>query len=620
MNSQFRLSPLVAGVTAAVTSSLIAAPALAQDELHETVVTATRTPVPVADLGAPVIVITRSDIERSLASDVSELLHGQAGLELSRNGGPGQTTTLFTRGTDSNHTVVLVDGVRINPGTIGGAALQNIAPESIERIEIVKGPRSSLYGTDAIGGVVQLFTRGASQEGFSAGATYGSDATQQLFADGAMAVSEALRLGFGGSYSASEGMPVFIDSTSDRGYRNVTGRASLEYAPTDTIALRGRAWRAEGRTEYAEQDFFSGDFVDRSNDFETSVYSAEFEYRSGTESARGLGVRVSANQANDDIDQLQANFAGFDFAHTRRNSVGTQVDLPEFADHAVSFGVQSSDEHTEANSFGAVFDENTSVTQAFVQDQFEVGRVSSRLALGGVDHETFGTELTWNAEIGVGFDTGTRITLAGGKAFRAPDATDRFGFGGNPDLQPEVSHQVEISLRQKVGERQLLTASAFDNRIRDLINFVVIDPDTFDGENRNIDRVRIKGLELGWAFRGDAWRARAELTLQDPRDESTDTRLLRRSREALSFAVNRDVGQFDLGLDVVASGNRQDVGFPTVTLDSYALVNTTLRYRATPQLTLQGRFENLLDEDYAFAADYRTEGRTWTVGVRYSFE
>ena len=620
MNRQFRLSPLVAGVAAALTTSFIAAPALAQDELQETVVTATRTPVPLADLGAPVIVITRSDIERSLASDVSELLHGQAGLEISRNGGPGQTTTLFTRGTDSNHTVVLVDGVRINPGTIGGAALQNIAPESIERIEIVKGPRSSLYGTDAIGGVVQLFTRGASQEGFSAGATYGSDATQQLFADGAIAAGEQFRFGFGGSYAESEGMPVFVDSTSDRGYRNVTGRASLEYAPSDTITLRGRAWRAEGRTEYAEQDFFSGEFLDRSNDFETSVYSAEFEYRSGTDGAQGLGVRVSANQANDDIDQLQPNFAGFDFAHTRRNSVGTQVDLPEFANHAISFGAQFSDENTEANSFGTAFDENTSVTQAFVQDQFEIGRVSSRVALGGVDHETFGTELTWNAEVGVGFDTGTRITLSGGKAFRAPDATDRFGFGGNPDLQPEVSRQVEISLRQKVGERQLLTVSAFDNKIRDLINYFVIDPNTFDGENRNIDRARIKGLELGWAFHGETWRARAELTMQDPRDQSTDTRLLRRSREALSFGVNRDVGRFDLGFDVVASGNRKDFGFPTVTLDSYALLNATVRYRATSQLTLQGRFENLLDEDYAFAEGYRTEGRAWTVGVRYSFD
>src|SRR5688572_32674522 len=179
---QHRLSPLVIGITAA----LVSTQSLAQDELEETVVTATRTPVPLDAVGAPVIVITRNDIERSLAGDVSELLHGQAGLEISRNGGHGQTTTMFMRGTDSNHTVVLVDGVRINPGTIGGAALQNIAPESIERIEIVKGPRSSLYGTEAIGGVVQLFTRGAARDGFSAGATYGSHSTRQLFADGAL--------------------------------------------------------------------------------------------------------------------------------------------------------------------------------------------------------------------------------------------------------------------------------------------------------------------------------------------------------------------------------------------------------------------------------------------------
>jgi vitamin B12 transporter len=246
--------------------------------------------------------------------------------------------------------------------------------------------------------------------------------------------------------------------------------------------------------------------------------------------------------------------------------------------------------------------------------------VNTRLALGHVDHETFGSELTWNAEMGVGFDTGTRIALSGGKAFRAPDATDRFGFGGNPDLQPEVSRQLEFSVRQKLGERQQLSLSAFDNRIRDLINYVVLDFDTFDGENQNIDRARIKGVELGWSFAGAAWRARADLTLQDPQNEDTETRLLRRSREALSVAVNRDMGKLDAGVDIVASGNRKDVGFPNVTLDSYTLVNATLRYRLDEALTLQGRFQNLFDEDYAFAEGYRTEGRTYTIGVRYSFD
>jgi vitamin B12 transporter len=612
MNRLFRLSPLSAGIAAAFITSTV----LAQDELEETVITATRTAVPIDSIGAPVIVISRSDIERSLATDVSELLQGHAGLEIARNGGPGQTTSLFTRGTDSNHTVVLVDGVRINPGTIGGAALQNIAPESIERIEVVKGPRSALYGTDAIGGVVQVFTRGAAHDGFSAGATQGSDATQQLFADGAFGLGEKLRLGFGGSYAQSEGIPVFIDSSSDRGYRNVTGRASAEFTASEDFTLRARAWRATGRTEYAEQDFFSGDFIDRSNDFETSVYSLEADYRN----AQGLGIRVTASRAADDIEQLQPNFAGFDFAHTRRNSVDAQVDLPELADHALSVGVQLSDEDTRALSFGTGFDENTTVTQAFVQDQFEMGPVGSRLAVGYVDHETFGGEFTWNAEASVDFETGTKISLSGGKAFRAPDATDRFGFGGNPDLQPEVSHQLEISLRQKLGEHQQLTLSAFDNRIRDLINYVVLDPNTFDGENRNIDRARIKGVELGWSFTGEAWHARAELTLQDPRDEELDTRLLRRSRESMSVAVHRDVGRLDVGMDVVASGNRKDFGFPLVTLDSYTLVNATLRYRATEDLAVQGRLENLFDEDYAFAAGYRTEGRTYTIGVRYSFQ
>jgi vitamin B12 transporter len=618
MNRNLRHSQLASAVAATLISSMVSAPALAQDELDETVVTATRTPVPLDAVGAPVIVITRSDIERSLASDVSELLQTHAGLEIARNGGPGQTTSLFMRGTESNHTVVLIDGVRINPGTIGGAALQNIAPESLERIEIVKGPRSSLYGTDAIGGVVQLFTRGAARDGFSSGATFGSDSTQQVFGDAALSAGR-LRYGFGGSYAESDGMPVFVDDDSDRGYRNVTGRASAEFAATDSITLRARGWRAAGRTEYSSQTFGDPPFADASQDFENSVYSFEGEYRI----EGGPGVRASVSRALDDIEQSQAGFgpAEFDYARTRRTNVDVQVDLASFGTHAFTFGLLRSDENTRAQSFGTVFDEDTLVTQAFVQDQFELGRVTSRIALGHVDHETFGNELTWNAELGAAVASGTRVTLSGGSAFRAPDSTDRFGFGGNPDLEPEVSRQVEISVRQKLGDRQQLSLSAFDNRIRDLIDYVIVDFTTFDGQNQNIERARIKGVELGYQFNGEVWRARAELTLQDPRDEITGERLLRRSRESLMLALNRDVGPVDAGIDIAAFGNRKDFGFPSsVTMDSYTLVNATLRYRVNESFTLQGRLENLLDEDYVLAQGYRTEGRSYTVGVRYSFD
>jgi vitamin B12 transporter len=606
-------SPLAFAIAAAITSSV----GFAQDELEETVITATRTAVPLDSVGAPVIVITRSDIERSLASDVSELLQQQAGLEIARNGGPGQTTSLFTRGTESNHTVVLIDGVRINPGTIGGAALQNIAPESLERIEIVKGPRSSLYGTDAIGGVIQLFTRGPAKSGVSAGATYGSDHTQQLFSDAALSAGK-FKFGFGGSYAESDGMPTFTEDNVDRGYRNVTGRVSAELAATDELTFRVRGWRAAGRTEYSAQTFSDPPYAPASQDFENSVYSFETEYRA----ADSWGVRAKVSRVLDDINQLQPGFGPkeFDYARTRRGTVDVQVDLAKIGVHSLTFGVQRSDENTRAQSFSTVFDRDTLVTQAFVQDQFQIGRFSSRLALGHVDHETFGTELTWNAEFGAAFDSGTRVVLSGGSAFRAPDSTDRFGFGGNPDLDPEVSRQVELSVRQKLGEHQQVSLSAFDNRIRDLIDFVITDFDTFEGQNQNVERARIKGVELGYRFTGEAWRARAELTLQDPRDENTDERLLRRSRQALVLAVSRDVGALDVGVDVAAYGNRKDFGFPPVTLDSYALVNATLRFRVNGALTLQGRLENLLDEDYVLAQGYRTEGRSWTVGVRYTFD
>jgi len=604
-------------IALAVAAACGSGASLAQDEMEETIITATRTPQALDSIGAPVIVITRNDIERSLASDVSEILQKQAGLEIARNGGPGQTTSLFMRGTESNHTVVLVDGVRINPGTLGGAALQNIAPESIERIEIVKGPGSSLYGTDAIGGVVQLFTRRPEQSGVSAGATYGSNNAQQLFSDAAWS-GERVKLGLGGSYAESDGMPVFVDDDVDRGYRDVTGRVFGEFAATDTFKVRARGWLSTGRTEYSEQTFSDPPYAAVSQDFENSVYSLEGEYRRDD----GFGLRTSVGRTVDDIEQLQPGFGpkAFDYARTRRVTAEAQLDLARIATHSLSFGLTHSDERVRAQSFTTVIDQGTMVNQGFVQDQFDIGRVNSRIAFGYVDHETFGGETTWNADFGIAFDSGTRVTLSGGKAFRAPDSTDRFGFGGNPDLQPEVSEQIELSVRQSIGEHQQAWISAFDNKIDDLITYV-FDPVTFDGRNENVDRARIQGVELGYEFTGEAWRASAELTLQDPRDETTDERLLRRSREALVLAVSRDVGPLDVGVDLQAYGNRKDFGFPdNVTLDSYTLFNATVRYRVNGGLTLQGRLENAFDEDYTLAQGYRTEGRTYTIGVRYSFE
>ena len=281
--SILRLS--VAAAAAAVTVPVFAAET--STPLGETVVTATRTETAIDDVLAPIIVITRDDLQRSLAPDVSELLQFHAGIDIARNGGPGQTTTVFIRGTDSNHATVLVDGVRINPGTIGGAQIQNVAPDVVDRIEIVKGPRSTLYGTDAIGGVINIITRRYAQSGFEASAGYGRYDTRQASFSGGYG-SERSEIGFSGTWLDTHGFPARVESDSDSGVENETfslrGRTSL--GPAE---LGARVWYAQGTTEYL--DFFltpvSQDFTTGSAALDVALGTEAWKSRSDAQPHRG---------------------------------------------------------------------------------------------------------------------------------------------------------------------------------------------------------------------------------------------------------------------------------------------------------------------------------------------
>ena len=618
MNRNSRYSQLALAVAAALVSTL----AFAQDELDETVVTATRTPVALDAVGAPVIVISRNDIERSLASDVSELLQPHAGLEISRNGGPGQTTTLFTRGTESNHTVVLIDGVRINPGTIGGAALQNISPESIERIEIVKGPRSSLYGTEAIGGVVQMFTRGAAKDGFSAGATYGSNNTQQMFGDARCRRRKDCELGFGGSYAESEGMP---DVRRRRRRSRLSQRDRTRLARISPPRTRSPCARAAGAPPAAPNTPRRLSAIRRMRRSRRISRTACIPSKASTGARTASACARTLSHALDDIEQRsQASVPRNSTTRAPRRTNGRRAGRPRVASarmHSAS-ACSTATRTPRAQSFGTVFDEDTTVTQAFVQDQFEIGR--AQLAPRARRRRSRNLRQRGHLERGVRRRVRQRHAHHAFRRQGIPRARQHRPLRLRRQSGPRSGGfraRSRSSVRQKLGERQQLSLSAFDNRIEDLIEYVVTDFNTFDGENRNVERARIKGVELGCQFASEGWRARAELTLQDPRDETTDERLLRRSRESLMLAVSRDVGALDIGMDIAAYGNRKDFGFPTnVTLDSYTLVNATLRYRVNGALTLQGRLENLFDEDYTYVEGYHTEGRSYTIGVRYSFD
>jgi vitamin B12 transporter len=568
------------------------------------VVTATRIPTPVEELLAPVIVIDRAAIERSASADIGDLLRFHAGLDLGRNGGPGQTTAVFIRGAESNHTLVLVDGVRINPGTIGLAALQNIPPSLIERIEIVKGPRSALYGSDAIGGVINVITRRGARDGWSTEVGYGAHDTRQASLNGGFG-TQRLEFDLGVSWLDSAGFPTRTVDDTDRGYDNLSGSAQLR-AEVGRADVALRHWRAAGTTEYS--DYF---LTPVDQDFTNQATTLAVSWPAGEAAQAQVGV----TRYDDRLEQNQST----DFLRTERHSVDAQVDWRASQRHTLAAGALYSSEDASSESFGERMQADTDVLNLYVQDQFASGPHRALLALGYTDHETAGDAVTWNAEYGYTFGGGMQLYALAGAGFRAPDATDRYGYGGNPDLEPERSRNLEAGVRQHIGSRHTLSLAAFRNDIDDLIEFVTLSYDPFAGENRNVAEARIDGVEASYDYDAAPWQLRVEAIHQDPRNLTTDQQLLRRARDSVTVSAQRTFGPVALGIDVLATGEREDFGFPEpVTLESYVLANLTARWQVNPALAVVGRIENLLDEQYELAHTFNTPDRGLYVSVQYA--
>ena len=585
-------------------SFILLAAVAASPALEPVVVTATRTETPAKDVLASVDVIGADTLLRQPAADLGDVLRFVPGVEITRLGGPGQQTSIFLRGTESNHVLVLMDGLRLNPGTIGTAAIQNIAPEFVERVEVVKGPRSTLYGSDAIGGVVNVITRQA-EDGVRVQAGYGSFDTQ----------TASLSAGFGGERAAFEfaaaredsaGFPTRIGSTQDRGYENTSFTAAA-HAEAGPMTLGFRAWHAAGTSEYS--DFFVTP-VDQ--DFENSAVALTAAFAPTT----AWSSRLMLGHAVDDLAQNQSA----DFLDTKRNTVDWQNDFAVSGRHTVTAGLLWQDEEADALSFGAPYAADTTTAQAYLQDQARFGAFHALAGVAYTDHETFGGHATWNAEFGYETGTGGMLVASAGTGFRAPDATDLYGFGGNPALDPEESTSYELGYRQTIGERQSVSLSAFRNDIDDLIEFFVTDPDTFEGENRNVAGARIDGVEAAWRYDDETWSASVAATWQDPHDRATGERLLRRARENYTAALARRFGPHEVAVDVLYAGERRDVGFPApLVMPAYWIANLSARVALGERFTLLLRAENLFDEDYVLAGGYNSMGQSFFGALRYAF-
>ncbi|RMD70726.1 MAG: TonB-dependent receptor [Gammaproteobacteria bacterium] len=571
----------------------------AQEALPPVVVTASRLSETVDEALAPVVVLTREDIERSQAVDVAELLRFEAGIDIGRNGGPGQATSVFLRGTNSNHTLVMIDGVRINPGTAGGAPLQFLNPELIERIEIVKGPRSTLYGSDAIGGVINIITR--TKVKGRKGHLHGEVGRYHTFQVDA-AMDAGGKRGYGGLRVLrfdTQGFPTRTASDIDRGYDNVSfrGHAGTHWGPVDVELSH---FQAQGTVEYL--DFFLNpldqDFYDQ-----VSLLTLSF----------GQGPWQSAlkvSHVEDEVDQNQSS----DFFRTRRQTLDWQNDI-ELGDHLLSGGIYAHFEDVASRIFGSGFDEDNGVQAIFLQDNVQSGRHQGLVAWRLTHDESFGFHPTWNFAYGLDITPKTRLIASYGTAFHAPDATSRFGFGGNPDLDPERSRNIELDLRHTFANGRA-GINLFHNRITDLIQFTVTEAFP-QGHTENIGRARIKGIEGYFEGNRGPLAFRISAILQDPRDLDTGELLPRRAKRSLAGSILYRKGRYALGLDALIQSRRKDSAFSEAFNGGYALFNLTGEMRFG-RLRLQGRVENLLDRDYHLAAGFNTPGRSLFLGLRYA--
>jgi vitamin B12 transporter len=560
------------------------------------VVTATRNELSIDDATIPVTVIDRDQIEQSLATDLSELLRFEAGIDIGRNGGPGQATSVFLRGTESNHTLLLIDGVRVNPGTIGGAAFQHVAPEVIERVEIVKGARSSLYGTDAIGGVINVITRQADKTSIDASLGYGSFNTRSGNVSGGFA-SEKSSVGATVNWQNTDGYEIRTDSDIVRGYENLT--ANLYGTRRFRIGELGvRHWQTGGKVEYL--DFF---LTPVDQDFTNQSTAVELVSDIGDRSQSKLILSYM-------IDDIQQNQSA-DFVKSKRLALDWQYTI-NLEQHGLTGGIYIADENASAISFGSGFDEDTATKALFLQDSIDLGRHRGFLAARFTDHETFGNRVTWNAEYG--FDLNDRWTLnAGvGTAFRAPDASDRYGFGGNVDLEAESAEEIQLGAKYQLADRHTLRLELYSNDIENLIEY-----DFTSFTLQNIGKAEIRGAELGYDYRGDNFDISASLLKQSAENADTGARLLRRADESLTVSYTQNIGRYRVGVTVLASGDREDFA---ATLPGYVLANLTGQVKIGDNLQLNARIENILDTEYETASQFRMQERSGFIELKYHWK
>ncbi len=589
-----KILPLALSTALAALSTIASATSADDATTLDTITTAARRAQPIELALASVTVLERADIEALQVQDALSLLRHVAGVDVARTGGSGSSTSVFMRGSNSNHVLVLIDGVRVASSNTGSYAFEGLDTELIERIEIVRGPRAALWGSDAIGGVIHITSRkpDTAHVGLRAGN----------------------RKSFGWVANAGVG-------DAETGLGIALTRNGTEGISSQNV--NGFSFNADKDANYRDKALFNA--RSRMNDharvdlsMSRSRNDLEFDQGRSFLVQRHTALRFDIENSESYQQLLQIGYASDDLAtpafgsrFTSERLQGDWVHNARLAASELSFGLNLAEDR------GSEAVEDRTLIAPFLSWAKTGEQIDIELSGRFDDDSSFGSRGTYGAALGFRFSESGRIFANTGTAFRAPNFNELYSpgfdglFAGNAALNPERSRSHELGLDVAISASKL-TVRAFDSRIQDLISFS--GGQVFQAEN--IARVRIRGAEatLATPFAVIDTRCNSELRaeVQDPRNERTDATLLRRAKRKGYAHFDCTFGDMRVNLDGFGYGERKDFG---ATLPGYGLLDLGIDWTLNPQWKIALKVENALDKNYEQARGFNALDRSFWLRV-----
>ena len=587
----------------------------ATSTLNETVITATRVPQPLSDLVADVTILDRETIERSGAVGLVEVLARVPGIEFSRNGGPGTASNLYVRGAESRFTAVFIDGVRIDSQSTGGATWENIPLAQIDRIEVLRGPAGAVYGSDALSGVIQIFTkRGEGAFAPFVGVGFGTYGTQKIEA-GFSGSEGPVDYSLGIARQSSDGFnarptAVPVQNLDADGYTQQSFNARMGFQFNPGHRLDVSALSSELNSQY---DSAASLKLDDRNIRSLQTFGLSWKAQWNAV----YSTRVSITDSRDRYETRPSPYLSL----THLNSYLFQNEFRVGAQLITAALERKVDQL-----------ENAPVNRDRSQDALALGygwtspKHSVQFNLRQDQDSEFGTQNTGSAAYGFALTPQWRLTASAGSAFRAPTLFQRFSSYGLATLQPETGRNLEAGVRYTQGASSW-GGVVYRNAVSNLITFVSnqgtcpnnTPPTTgaSPGCYFNTAQAEYLGMTLSGRQRVGEVDVHASLDVQDPRDQTTGKMLIRRANHHATLGISTRVSGWSLGADTQLSGLRYDNAANTTVLPGYVLLNLHAQTRIAKDWTALMRVDNATDTAYQLANTYATPGRTLYVGLRW---